>query len=59
MEERMLKKAEVAQLLGVCTKTIQALVRDGELRAYVPAKRNLRFRKEDVFKFIEAREVKK
>lgn len=59
MEERMMKKSEVAEMLGVCTKTIQILVGKGELRAYVPGKRNLRFRKEDVEKFIMARELKK
>lgn len=49
---RLIDKAEVAEILQTCVRTVDRLRRTGQL-AYVRVGRRIRFTEEDVRKFIE------
>jgi len=49
----LLKRAEVARLLRIHEKTVEAWVRQGRLRAVHPGPGTVRFRVEDVLELIE------
>ncbi len=54
MEEKdyLMTKQEVAEYLRVSTKTVERLVKTGELPVY-RIKTNVRYKKEDVEKYLE------
>jgi len=55
----LLDQRDVCELLRLSPKSIQKLRRAGKLQSYVFGHRTVRFRQEDVQKFIEQRKAER
>jgi excisionase family DNA binding protein len=53
-----LRRREAAQYLGVCLRTLEGLVRDGQVKAIRVSKWALRFRESDLDRYLDTRYVR-
>lgn len=51
--KRLLKIDDVCELLGVCSRTVWKMTRDGRLKSVTLGSKTVRFREEDVQQFVD------
>lgn len=54
---RWISRAEAAQLVGVCSRTIERAINRGDLPAFRAGLRRIRLREQDLLKWVESRPV--